>query len=60
MAIDEPEWTIESEPVDDIRVELDGGRDIEAVVLAFRKDGELFELAELPPPVRAEITAGDG
>ena len=29
--------------------------DIEEVILAFRKDGELQELASMEPPVRAEL-----
>ena len=34
---------------------LGAAEDIEEVVIAFRKDGELYELASIEPPVEARI-----
>lgn len=44
-----------AEPPNKVRLELDTASDIESIVLAFRQDGELVELAERTAPVSAEI-----
>jgi hypothetical protein len=36
-------------------LDLGSAEDIEEVVIAFRKDGELYELASVEPPVEARI-----
>jgi len=36
-------------------LDLDSAEDIEEVVIAFRQDGELYELASIEPPVEARI-----
>jgi len=38
-----------------VRLEVTDKNDIEEVVLAFRKDGELRELASMEPPAMAEL-----
>jgi hypothetical protein len=34
---------------------VDESDDVDALVLAFRKDGELYELAELPPGAKGTL-----
>ena len=36
-------------------LDLGSAEDIEEVVIAFRQDGELYELASIEPPVEARI-----
>jgi hypothetical protein len=38
-----------------LSLELPERKDIEEVVIAFRKDGELYELTSIEPPVEANI-----
>jgi hypothetical protein len=39
-----------------VRVEIDGADGIDEVVLGFRREGELYELTAMEPPMEAEIT----
>jgi hypothetical protein len=41
-----------------VRLEVGDDSDIEAVVVAFRKDGELHELVSMEPPARCTIERG--
>ena len=36
-------------------IELEDHGNVDAVVLAYRRDGELYELASVEPPVRASL-----
>lgn len=47
-----------SKRTDRVRLELDEAEDVDAVVLAFRRGEELVELAEVSPPVVAELATG--
>lgn len=38
-----------------VRVELDEDTDVDELLIAFRRDGELHVLAEREPPVSAEM-----
>jgi hypothetical protein len=40
-------------------IQLEDHGNVDAVVLAYRRDGELFELAEVEPPVSACIESLD-
>ena len=40
---------------DDVHVQITEHDNVDSVVLAFRMEGELHELAELSPPVEATL-----
>lgn len=42
-------------PHEEIRLRVTEHDDVEAIVLAFRMDGELYELAELEPSAEAVL-----